>query len=312
MIAMAVPLVTILLCTFNGESHLQEQLDSIETQTHRNWRLIVSDDGSCDDTLALLRRFSGKFSDGRVLLRKGPRKGSTLNFLELTRSIDIPSDYYAFCDQDDIWLADKLGRALSWLEKHPRKTTTLYCGRTRLIDERGNFIGDSPLFLHPPCFGNSLVQSIAGGNTMVFNASARDLISRWHKPHIPVAHDWWVYLAVAACGGSIHYDPKPCLLYRQHANNLVGANNSPLARARRIRWLFQGRFQQWIDANILALDSLAQFITPENRNILNMFSDARQQASAFQRIASISNADIFRQTRQDQVALLLAAFFKKL
>ena len=95
----------------------------------------------------------------------------------------IDGDYFAFCDQDDLWDEDKLAEALDWLEKQPADTPALYCTRTRTVDERGSEIGLSPLFRRRPSFRNAIVQSIAGANTMVMNKAAWLIVREASSPH---------------------------------------------------------------------------------------------------------------------------------
>ena len=127
------PSVAILLCTLDGARFLPDQLDSINRQWHGNLRLWVSDDCSSDDTLALLStNFFGRDQKPAVVL-SGPQKGHTANFLSLACNSDIDADYYAFADQDDIWEAEKLSRAVGMLESLPQDSPSLYCARTRAI-----------------------------------------------------------------------------------------------------------------------------------------------------------------------------------
>jgi len=264
------PTVTIVMATYQGERFLTEQLSSIAAQTHRNWRLFVSDDGSTDKTRAIVREL-GAALRGRneVDLVDGPRKGFVANFLtSICRAPE--TDYYAFSDQDDVWEPDKLERALSILQRVPKDRPALYCGRTCIIDVAGRSIGLSPAFLRPPSFANALVQSIGGGNTMVMNHAARELL-RAAGPDIDVvSHDWWTYQFVSGAGGAVHYDLEPRLRYRQHASNSIGANNTFGARCKRL-WLllFEGRFKQWTDRNVRALGQVRHLLTRENRALLD-------------------------------------------
>src|SRR5690349_17404549 len=107
-------LVAILMGTKNGAPFIDDQLKSIADQTHENWILIVSDDGSSDDTVAKVRRFAETYPQ-KVAIRKGRGKGVCANFLSLANDPAIDAGYFAFSDQDDIWHEDKLRRALSWL-----------------------------------------------------------------------------------------------------------------------------------------------------------------------------------------------------
>jgi len=243
-----------LLTTYNGEKYLQDQLDSIAGQTYRNWKLYASDDGSTDSTLDILQRFQRQHGANQVHLFAGPRKGFAQNFLSLIRNPDIRADYFAFCDQDDVWFADKLKRAVTRLNVMPDATSAaVYCSRTRLIDEVGGFIGYSPCFKRPPSFRNALVQSLAGANTMLLNQSARALLARVPITAPVVSHDWLCYLLVTGSGGEVIYDAEPTLDYRQHGGNLIGSNSSWADRLVRVRRMLSGTFRQWNQDNLVAL-----------------------------------------------------------
>jgi len=131
------PTVHILLATYNGSSYLAEQLQSIGRQTHSNWTLTVSDDGSTDDTLAIVHRFSEQVNQP-VFLLQGPRQGSsTKNFCHLLvhAPTENSQDLYAFCDQDDVWHDNKLQRAVHFHSQHPNQSLRLYCARTQFVNE---------------------------------------------------------------------------------------------------------------------------------------------------------------------------------
>lgn len=212
--------VAILMCTKNGEAFLDEQLKSIAEQTHANWTLFVSDDGSTDATGNILKRFAA-IHEQKTVARNGPGKGVCANFLSLATVSAIDADYFAFSDQDDVWYKDKLARALTWLATVPADVPAFYCGRTELISNDGRSYGYSPLFSRPIAFRNALIQSLGGGNTMVFNKAAKRLLETTGRLEV-VLHDWWMYQLVSAVDGAICYEPQPVLKYRQHPDNLIG------------------------------------------------------------------------------------------
>ena len=109
------PSVLILMGTFNGEKYIREQLDSIAAQSHKNWRLVMSDDGSTDRTLEIARRWAEEVGEDRVDIVDGPRQGFAQNFLSMACDPSLNADFYAFCDQDDVWMPRKLEVALSHL-----------------------------------------------------------------------------------------------------------------------------------------------------------------------------------------------------
>lgn len=301
------PQVAILLCTYNGQCYLADQLESFATQRYPNWSVWASDDGSTDDTRTILKTYRRKWSDGRVSLLSGPGKGHVANFLSLACREDIAADHYAFSDQDDIWEADKLERAIGWLQSVPDHVPALYCSRTRLIDENECEVGFSPLFRKPPGFANALVQNLGGGNTMVFNDAARCCIQAAGQHIDPVIHDWWVYLVVSGCGGEVYYDPHPSLRYRQHDANIVGSG-----RSRWVRWSnSHNRFRDWIDQNLRALASIQDWLTPDNRHVLTQFTAARQGA-IFPRLLAFRRSGVYRQTFLDNLALMTAMLLRKM
>jgi len=305
------PKVAILLCTYEGQQYLSQQLDSFTVQTHANWEVWASDDGSGDRTREILKGYEKMWPPGRLSVHAGPGKGVVANFLALTCNAVIQADYYAYADQDDIWEADKLRRALTWLESVPPDTPALYCARTLLVDTENRAIGLSPLFSRPPCFTNALVQSLAGGNTMVFNQAARRLLQEAGDKLPIVMHDWWAYMVVTGCGGKVFYDTQPTLRYRQHDGNVVGMNAGWGARLKRMRKLWQGQHREWNDRNIAALRKMEERLTPENRAILNRFTEARKM-SPLPRLLNFVGCGVHRQTRFGNLSLLAAAVFGKI
>jgi glycosyltransferase involved in cell wall biosynthesis len=307
----SIPTVTILLCTFNGERFLAEQLASLERQTFKNWKLIASDDGSCDRTKSILLAFQKSFEPGKVEIIDGPRRGATANFLSQACAENLAGEYYAFCDQDDVWDADKLERAIDALEQTDVGLPALYGSRTRLIDEAGNEIGFSPLFHRKPEFRGALVQSIAGGNTMVFNQKARELVMSCGADVDVPSHDWWLYQVISACGGRVHYDAHPSVRYRQHAHNVIGANAGWTARMHRLQLLRQGRFRHWEDLNVAALTRLGPRMSAENQRIFDLFRRARHEP-LLRRAMLFARSGVYRQTVLSNLGLAAAVVLNKI
>ena len=302
--------VAILMCTKDGAAFIDDQLKSIATQTHENWILIVSDDGSRDETIAIVERFAAVHHQ-KTTIRNGPGNGARENFLSLAIDPTIDADYFAFSDQDDVWYRDKLRRALTWLITVPDSVAGLYCGRTELMSIDGRSSGLSPLFKRPPTFRNALVQSLGGGNTMVFNRAAKKLLEVAATLEV-VLHDWWIYQLVSASGGMVYYDSQPMLRYRQHPDNLIGSNQGWRARLVRLRMILSGRFRDWNDTNIAALRRLpAHLMQPRNREDLELFAKTRS-ASLLKRLLYLAQSGVYRQTLLGNLGLFVAAIVKKL
>lgn len=297
--------------TYNGQKFLAEQLQSIEDQTHQNWRVIISDDGSTDNTLGIAEEFQEKWGGSRLEIRKGRGQGFCKNFLSLACDRTIKADFYAFSDQDDVWLSDKLSKATAYLQAEDKsEVPVVYCGRTQLVDEHLKPIGKSPLFTLPRSFRNALVQSIAGGNTMVFNQKMKALLEEADILSV-ASHDWWVYLVAKCAGGEVYYDPEPTILYRQHSDCLVGSNNGVLAKIARIGLTFNGRFKTWNSINYEALSSVKHLFTRDNQEILAVFGKFRS-AKFSDRIRLLEVCGLYRQTWQGTASLWLATIINKI
>jgi len=304
------PVVAILLCTHHGGQFLAEQLDSIQNQEHRHHHIWASDDGSKDDTHQILEQYQPDWGKERFSIHSGPEEGYVANFLSLICFSDIQAEYFAYADQDDIWEPDKLSRAIAKLECVPNNIPALYCSRTRLIDDNGKYIGFSPLFDKPPGFANALIQNIGGGNTMVMNKAARDVFRAAGEKTV-AGHDWWAYMLITGVGGSVFYDPYPTVQYRQHDNNLVGSNGNWYARLLRIKLLLNGRFRNWNNMNIQALQQNSKLLTAENQRILDEFCTARDRW-LIPRLFGIWKSGIYRQTLMGNLGLIAATILKKL
>jgi glycosyltransferase involved in cell wall biosynthesis len=302
--------VAILMCTYNGEPFLKEQLDSLIAQDISDWHLWVSDDGSKDKTWAILESYQSKMN-GRLSIIKGPKKGFARNFLSLICMKDIKAEYYAYSDQDDIWHSDKLSAALQWLETIPKGTPALYGARSMWINEAGQELGLSNLFIGPFSFKNALVQNVAAGNTMVFNQAACNLIREAGNDIDVIFHDWWTYIVVSGCGGEIFIDKAPRLDYRQHDNNVIGCNNGFHAKVIRLKRLLSGHMRYWNTRHVVALQKIIHRLTSENRYILDLFANARED-SLLPRLIGIKRSGIYRQTALGNIAIIIAAFLRKL
>lgn len=217
--------VQILLSTYNGERYLEPQLQSLLAQDHPELQVLARDDGSRDSSWDVLQSHT---ASGRLAAVRGENWGVARSYFWLLRHSNPGAEYVAFADQDDVWLVDKVSRALRLLQPLGAERPAMYCSRLTLVDDSLEPVGRSPLPHRGPSFENALVQNIATGCTVVLNRAARDLLLRELPRAVPM-HDWWAYLVVSAFG-EVLYDPEPRILYRQHAGNVVGAARSPVRR----------------------------------------------------------------------------------
>lgn len=308
------PRVTILLASHFGENHIAEQLKSIADQTHENWRLIISDDGSTDMTREIILDFATQFSPEKVQLIEGPCKGtSSDNFMSLLRSGHFPdTDYIAFCDQDDVWLPEKLTQGLAVLAPFDAQDIVLYGGRSIVTDEALNQIALSALRPKPLGFKNALMQNFAGGNTFILTPRAGQLLAKAAaKTHQVIVHDWWCYIVVTGAGGQAIHDNTPSLLYRQHQENVIGNNAGFSAQMRRMAGLLNGTYRRWNATNIDAIEANSDLLT---NAAATAFQDLKllHNSRGFGALKILKNSGLYRQSRLSHAALWVGAFLGRL
>lgn len=303
--------VHILLATYNGSEFLEEQLQSLARQTHTSWTLTVSDDGSTDDTRAIVEVFSRRVPQ-MVHSLKGPCTGSTRNFFHLLHHLLSPNkfDLVAFCDQDDVWSDDKLARAVEWHSHHIQHAGRLYCGKTQYVNAQLRPLGRSPSLKRLPCFENALVQNIASGNTMVMDTTVLHGLLKVSPEH-SVWHDWTTYLVTTAMGGIIGFDETPCVLYRQHHANVIGSNDGLAAQLKRLVPVWRGRYRIWSDTNLAALQDLGELLTPQALLCLRDFQSMRHEPHRVKRLKLWMRSNIRRQGLMSNASLLAALMFNR-
>lgn len=218
-------IVAILLSTYNGEAYLHEQLRSFEAQSHPYWRIFWRDDGSNDGTRAIMTQFIARVGEMRCreIGSHKERLGIQKSFFSLLKAAqDYP--FLAFADQDDVWLPEKVARALQYLQRVAEGRPALYCARQIIVDKNLRPLRWSPTFRPDVSLLSCLTQNIATGCTILLNQSAAHLIAQTRPPEDSL-HDWWSYIVVTTAGGDVFFDNVPCILYRQHEKNAVGGRS---------------------------------------------------------------------------------------
>ena len=308
------PRLCILMGLYNGAAHLQAQLDSFADQRFTDWDLMVSDDGSDDTGPALVADFATRHApaDHKITLLEGPKQGFAANFLSLLTRAPKDAAWLALSDQDDVWLADHLARAVTVLAAQPTDRPALYCSRTWVVSEDLQNRRLSRNFRRAPSFANALVQNIASGNTTVLNRAAADLLAlaaARHTGPLP-AHDWWIYQLITGAGGHVHFDTAPGLLYRQHDENVIGASGGWQARALRLKMILKGQFATWNGQNVAALAQVADLLTPEHQADLAAFADLRTRTLP-RRLIGLHRLGLYRQSRAAHLFMWFAAIIGK-
>lgn len=312
------PVIHVLLATYNGSRYLRQQWDSLQAQEGVRIVLHLGDDGSSDGTPQLLREFEVR-ATGAIQavcwLEAAPRRSATRSFLMLMEhAVRRCPDarWFAYCDQDDVWLPGKLAAAHEVLAPYEHDTRpALYGGRTLAVDESDREGGLSPLFVQPPSFRNAVTQNIMGGNTMLMNRAAAELVAASAQLEV-VTHDWLTYQLVSGADGFIHYDPRPFVRYRQHAANVIGSNLGWRARWDRLLRMLRGEYREWNQLNTGALADRAALLTPANRAVLDAFRRAREAPTPWSRLAWLHRSGAFRQKPSEQLMLWLACALRRL
>lgn len=223
--------VMILMSTYNGGKFLRTQLDSILAQQGVAVQILVRDDGSTDETLQILDEYS---KQGKLSYYTGENLRPAKSFMDLIHKAP-QADYYAFADQDDYWLPEKLSRAIKKLEKMPAKTPCLYHSKTTLVDKDLKLRDYKPM---PSYFCNTfphvLITFLAIGCTFVFNKTLKDIVAGY-RPDFQIPHDNWLDQVCRAIGGSVIYDDKSYIYYRQHGQNVSGGTSDFTKKWKR-RW----------------------------------------------------------------------------
>lgn len=212
--------VSVLLSTYSGERFLKQLIDSVLAQQGVTVELFVRDDGSKDGTVAILDGYAQK---GLLKYTAGENIGFAKSFFWLVQNAP-QNDYYAFCDQDDVWHGNKLASAAEKLEPLDKTRPNLYHSALRVVDENLVLTHASTHkgFVHPPddvIFPNSLMQNWVYGCTMVFNEELRRTYAEYAE--LLYCHDWTMY-QIAAGLGKVIFDPVPKIDYRQHGANVFG------------------------------------------------------------------------------------------
>ncbi|NYF50433.1 glycosyltransferase family 2 protein [Tunturiibacter gelidoferens] len=254
------PRIDVLLATYNGETFLAEQLDSLFVQTWTNFRVLVNDDGSIDDTLNILDRYATEYP-GKLLWERNPKRmGPCNNFAALMRR--STADYIAFCDQDDVWRSDKLARCMERLMQVEMQcgsdTPILIYTDMKIASSDGTILSQSHwrragVRPEKASFRNLLAQNLVTGCTMIANRALIDLA-------IPVPvddvmmHDYWSAL-IAAAFGVLQPLRDQTVTYRQHRHNVVGAGGglSWIQRLRRLR--SDPELEMWLTAAALQAEA---------------------------------------------------------
>lgn len=294
--------VLVLMSTYNGEKYIVEQIDSIMNQIGVNVILHIRDDGSSDSTVEIIKKLKYKYKN-KIDLIEGENIGWRKSFFELMNT-KLVCDYYAFSDQDDKWLPNKLYNAIDKIEKN---NASLYVGNVEVTDENLNMIR-----LHCPREIDMMDRNISdvilnpcmpGGLSYVFKEELRKKVITLSKYYY-YGHDTLV-LQIGLALGKVVYDSNPCVLYRQHQSNVFGADYSRNRIVKeRLNLIRNGNKNSLMKlAEILIENFSAEMFNTEARIFLEDLEKARK--SFLYRFVLISKNRIKRENIKRTIALHL-------
>ena len=223
-------MISILLASYNGGKYITEQIDSLLAQTNLDFKLFIRDDKSTDNTYEIISEYAQKYP-GKIFASQNERNsgGAKHNFIKMM--IEHKNDYVMLCDQDDIWLPDKIEISLAKIREmetmHGKETPLLVHTDLHVVNERLKTI--SPSFkaamnadYSKTRLRNQIIQNTLTGCTAIYNRALSDLVTE--TPQYMIMHDWWLMLITAAFGKATALDEQT-VLYRQHGNNDTGAKD---------------------------------------------------------------------------------------
>lgn len=219
--------IAILMATYNGEKYIRQQIDSILSQTCKDWELYIHDDGSTDNTIATVESYVEKYPDKIHLIDGKSTGGAKYNFFYMFGQVEAP--YYMTCDQDDVWLEKKIELTYDKMLTIEDKADIpcLVYTELRVVDSELNTIADTmseyqSLDCHKRTINQFILQNSVTGCTMMINRALRDKMLRITNIDNTIMHDWWAALVAAQFGKTAFID-EPTILYRQHGDNSLGA-----------------------------------------------------------------------------------------
>lgn len=219
--------IGIIMATYNGEKYLKEQIESILSNTCTEWHLSIYDDGSTDHTFSIIKEYEKKYPDKITGYKNKENLGVKHNFLNAIKNEAY--EYVMFCDQDDVWLPDKIGityqKMLEAQNKNPSIPITIFTD-AKLVDEKLNvlynsYFRTSNLDVKKVDLSHILMENKLIGCTVMIN---KEVIQNLKIPVSLRMHDWWIAILTSSFG-KIEFLDQPTILYRQHAANVIGGQD---------------------------------------------------------------------------------------
>ncbi len=296
-------MITVLLAVYNGEKYLKEQIDSLLAQTIKDIKIVIRDDGSCDNSPRIIAEYCEKYPQIISAVFGEPTGNAKRNFAKLLEVCD--DDYIMFCDQDDVWFPEKIQKTLDAVKKaegESGETPVLAHSDLKVVDQNLNTISDSffefqKLLQNGVTLSRLLVQNYVTGCTVMINRALKQKCGK--IPSNCIMHDWWLALTAVLFGKLVCLE-EPTMLYRQHGCNQVGAKASygiayikrKISTLKEVRKNYNATYVQ----AAALLDCYGDALSDKQRQLIETYCKI-QNMNKFKKINTVKKYDFKKGTR---------------
>jgi len=308
-------MISILMTTYNGEKFVSEQIDSLLNQTNQNFKLFINDDASDDSTFSLISKYMQENPDRIIVSQNKVNSGSAKsNFIKMMVSGEYKNDYVMLCDQDDVWLPDKievsLAKMLEMETEFGKDTPILVHTDLTVVNDALEVISNSfrrsiNVNFAKTKLKNQVVQSMVTGCTVMYNRALAELLTE--IPSYIAMHDWWLTINASAFGKVVAID-RQTVLYRQHSKNEIGAKDVRSIRYKKERISNADSIKESLDITYKQagcfLDMYRSRLSDDQQKLLALYADIPNHVKIV-RILRIFRLKTFKNGFSRRVAHLL-------
>lgn len=297
--------VCVLLSTYNGNDYFTEQIESLISQKNIDIHISIRDDGSNEQFKSILANTHKKYED-IIDIDYGENVGFASSFYKLVLNSHDDFDFYAFSDQDDVWLPDKISKCVDKIENSD-VPQLCFCN---------SFITDSNLVIKQKCYEHNLIVSNkcfnlfrnpAQGCSMVFNKEAKRLFLQGNPKFIEY-HDHWLYV-ICSFLGKIYYIDEPLFYYRQHGNNQVGVASSLSQNIKHKKSMLKKETHYIQKASSMMIDLFSDRLSHEELDYLSVVCNYRK--SFRNKIRLLRNKEIKKYLKPVRRWFIIRVLFNK-
>lgn len=305
--------IAILLSVYNGEKYLTSQLDSLYKQQDVDICILARDDGSFDSSLSILEKYKDLY--GKMIIIKGENVGCSRSFYALLQyAYENLKDYkfFSFCDQDDVWMENKLSTSINYLSKSKKKYAFFHSAYY-ITDEELNIIGKN-IFVDNT-LENNIISNFCLGCTQVFNRALLEKILLVCKYQIEndkklILHDALSSIVAFSLDADVYISNEPLMFYRQHKSNVIGASKNRLIKNyNRVKRLFLSPDNSKSKKCNLILNSLSEYICIDQKDVLELC--VKYKSSYKMKLKLLSNRKMYSRGLILSIGFIVSVIFNK-